>query len=240
MRRHARVFEILLRRSQEGILLVTPEMSLLRVVHPVIRNPSPELVGYPVLPLIHPDDASGVRAAFEMVLSGEKQTVLCECRAADSAGSYRWLELQMTDMLEDPDIAAILFNYRDITLRKELAERAHCLDAYLACPEFAMFSEDRDGVILDWNAGAELAFGFSGEEMVGQNISRLIPEHLRGKETDARAKVLRGEQVPGYASSRLRREGGPAAVWVNLTAIPGGHRRAIAQISRMIESVGPM
>jgi hypothetical protein len=64
IRRHARVFEALLCRCHEGIVLVTPEMNLLRLVHPVIGHSAPEWVGSSVLSFIHPDDAASLSAAF--------------------------------------------------------------------------------------------------------------------------------------------------------------------------------
>jgi PAS domain S-box-containing protein len=124
VRRHARIFEKLLSGSHEGIMLVTLEMNILRVVHTAIGHSPDELIGLPVLSFVHPADQDLVTVAFSLLLTGRSQTAMCECRAADNQGSWRWIEVQMTDLLDDPDIAAILFNYRDITRWKQLEENA--------------------------------------------------------------------------------------------------------------------
>jgi PAS domain S-box-containing protein len=39
---------------------------------------------------------------------------------------------------------------------------------------------DESGLIASWNRSAERMFGYSSEEMIGQNVSRLMPEPHRG------------------------------------------------------------
>ncbi|WP_332671687.1 PAS domain S-box protein [Aromatoleum sp.] len=43
----------------------------------------------------------------------------------------------------------------------------------------ALIYADRDGVIREWNAGAEALFGFAKAEAVGQSVELIIPERLR-------------------------------------------------------------
>ena len=38
---------------------------------------------------------------------------------------------------------------------------------------------DRSGAVIRWNRAAAALFGFSAEEMLGQSLDRIIPEHLR-------------------------------------------------------------
>jgi PAS domain S-box-containing protein len=38
---------------------------------------------------------------------------------------------------------------------------------------------DRDGVILEWNRAAELIFGYSAAEAIGQSIEIVVPEEER-------------------------------------------------------------
>jgi PAS domain S-box-containing protein len=234
--RNLRVFEVLLHRCNEGIALVTPEMTLLRLVHPLMSYHSSEILGASFLSYVHPDDAASVSTAFAQLLAGEKQTTVCECRALENDGTWRWIEMQMTDLLDDPDIAAILFNYRNITCRKQYQETAQRLAAYLACPEYAMFTEDLDGVILDWNAGAERAFGYSAGEIVGQNVAVLIPANLLDREIATRALVVQGQEVPEYRATRLRRDGMAIPMRVKLSAIGLHPVRGIAQIACVTEA----
>lgn len=233
IRHHVRVFEVLLCRSQEGILLLTPEMDCLRMVHAAIGHQAPEVLGLSALSFIHPGDAAAVRTAFDQLLTSQKQTAVCECRAKDVGGGWHWLELEMTDLLDDPDIGAILFNYRDITRRKKAEETARCLAAFLACPDYAMITLDRDGAILDWNTGAELALGYSADEMVGRNLSALIHPDSREREAAMLAKAAQGEKIPQYASTRIHRDGRPVEMRVSLSPISAGQEDALVEISHL-------
>ena len=47
-------------------------------------------------------------------------------------------------------------------------------------PDAVLFS-DRDGLIRLWNRGAELIFGYSAAEALGQSLDLIIPERLRGR-----------------------------------------------------------
>lgn len=56
-------------------------------------------------------------------------------------------------------------------------------------PEAIIFA-DRDGVIRLWNSGAESMFGYSAEEVVGQNLDLIIPERQRGRHWEGYHKVM--------------------------------------------------
>jgi len=112
--RNARLFEALLAHSHDSIVLVTPQLTLLKVVHSVLGHSDRELAGQPVLPMIHPDDAVLVSTCFDRVSSGLERSAVCKCRAPHKDGNWCWMEIKMTDMLDDPDVQAIVFNSRRI------------------------------------------------------------------------------------------------------------------------------
>ena len=92
------------------------------------------------------------------------------------------------------------------------------LASIVASSDDAIFSKTPDGTITSWNAGAGRLYGYSAEEMVGQPISILIPEHRRGEEQRILDEVLAGELVDHYETERLRKDG--SQVWVSLTVSP--------------------
>ena len=54
----------------------------------------------------------------------------------------------------------------------------------------AILYADREGIIRLWNRGAELVFGVSAEEAVGQSLDVIIPERLRGRHWEGYFKVM--------------------------------------------------
>ena len=115
--RNARLFEALLAHSHDSIVLMTPQLTFLKVVHSVLGYNDCELAGQPLLPMVFPDDVPVVSETFERVVSGQENTAVCHCRALDKDGSWRWMEVKMTDMLNDPDVQAIVLNSRRIEPR---------------------------------------------------------------------------------------------------------------------------
>jgi PAS domain S-box-containing protein len=54
----------------------------------------------------------------------------------------------------------------------------------------AILIADRDGVIRFWNRGAELVFGHSAAEAVGQSLDLIIPENLRKRHWEGYWRVM--------------------------------------------------
>jgi PAS domain S-box-containing protein len=54
----------------------------------------------------------------------------------------------------------------------------------------AIVSADAAGVIVGWNASAERIFGYTEAEMLGQSLTRLIPQHLQDAYRDGMLRLL--------------------------------------------------
>jgi PAS domain S-box-containing protein len=234
IRRNSRVFRAFLEQTREGILLVTAEMTLLRLIHPLLGYPESELLGLSLLSFLHPDDTKLISDAFARLLGRHEATSVSECRAKGPDGAWHWVELQLTDLLDDPELGAILVNSRNIDRRKQSEDFAQRMTAFLACPEYSMFTHDLAGVILDWNSGSEQIFGYSALEMAGRNISILIPPERLAEELAIRDGIAQGRQIPPYAAPRLRRDGTSIQMQVKQSAIGSPNVQGIAQIASLI------
>jgi PAS domain-containing protein len=110
--RNARLIKALLKKSHDGFSLVTPQMTVLRVIHSVLGNNDDSLAGRPLLAKIHPEDRAQATEAFSRLLNNPSQSVNVEWRVSDGEEHWRWMEVEMTDMLDDPDVQAIVMNSR--------------------------------------------------------------------------------------------------------------------------------
>jgi PAS domain S-box-containing protein len=54
----------------------------------------------------------------------------------------------------------------------------------------AVLVSDRDGRIRLWNRGAELVFGYTAAEALGQSLDLIIPERLQGRHWDGYHRVM--------------------------------------------------
>lgn len=56
-------------------------------------------------------------------------------------------------------------------------------------PDAILFS-DAEGFIRIWNRGAEMMFGYSAEEALGQSLDLIIPERLRNRHWEGYHQVM--------------------------------------------------
>ncbi len=90
----------------------------------------------------------------------------------------------------------------------EQPELAHLyLSAIVESADDAIISKTLDGVVTSWNRGAEKMFGYTAEEMIGQNITKLIPADHPNEEPQILARLRRGEPIGHYETQRVRKDG---------------------------------
>jgi PAS domain S-box-containing protein len=90
----------------------------------------------------------------------------------------------------------------------EQAERAWgLLAAIIDSSEDAVVSKTLTGIVTSWNAAAERLFGFTADEMIGQSITRVIPDELLHEEAEILSKLRRGERIDRYETVRVAKGG---------------------------------
>ena len=72
--------------------------------------------------ITHPDDRAAKRAFFESALARPEETVTGRFRLRHVDGTYRDIEAVAVNRLDDPAVAGIVANYRDITERHQFEE----------------------------------------------------------------------------------------------------------------------
>ena len=93
------------------------------------------------------------------------------------------------------------------------------LAALVASSEDPILSKTLDGVVTSWNAAAERMFGYSAEEMVGSSLRKIIPAMRHAEEDDILRRVAAGERVRIYDTTRIRKDGAPIEVSLNVSPI---------------------
>jgi PAS domain S-box-containing protein len=111
-----------------------------------------------------------------------------------------------------------------INLLMDISEQKHGdiesarLAAIVESSDDAIISKTLDGRITSWNAGATRIFGYEPEEMIGQSITRIIPDDLLEQEQEILAKLKRGERIDHFDTVRVRKDGG--RIDISLTVSP--------------------
>ena len=109
------------------------------------------------------------------------------------------------------------------------------LVALVESSDDAIVGEDLGGVIVTWNRGAELLYGYTSAEAVGRPAVMLIPPDRWAEEESVFGRVRAGEHVRSTESMRLRKDGRPVAVSLSVSpVVRGGALVGVATIARDI------
>ncbi len=82
-----------------------------------------ETVGRSILSYIHEDDQNAVRQSLEHLITGAAPAVTATFRIRHGGGSWRWVESIANSQLQNPVIAGIVVNSRDVTERVRFQEQ---------------------------------------------------------------------------------------------------------------------
>lgn len=115
----------------------------------------------------------------------------------------------------------------DLTDRQQAMEQSQRLAAIVSSSDDAIISKTLDGRITSWNAAAERIFGYSSDEMIGQNIRRIIPHELLNEETEIVTKLARGERVEHYETVRMTKDGQRVDLSITVSPMRDGAGRVV-------------
>ena len=86
-------------------------------------------------------------------------------------------------------------------------EAAAWLAAIVESSDDAMIGKTLDGVITSWNSAAERLYGYKAGEILGRNVSVLIPPDRPDELAPILKRVANGGYVEKYETQRLRKDG---------------------------------
>jgi two-component system, cell cycle sensor histidine kinase and response regulator CckA len=166
------------------------------------------LSGQSAFALIHPEDLPRVLQGFSHGVRNPNQTITLEFRMRHQDGSWRYLEAVGQSRLDDPDIAGVVVNSRDITDRKQAEaglreSEKRFRDLFEGSPD-AIFVEDLHGAVLDVNPAACRLHGVKREELLGKNVFDLVPPDQREQVARDFQSLVEGRQQQIEGASRTQ------------------------------------
>src|SRR6266566_2944955 len=107
---------------------------------------------------------------------------------------------------------------REARERRAREEDLRRLAAIVEYSDDAIIAVGLDGIITDWNAGAERMLGYSRNEIIGMPITGIVPPDHPGEPLENQARLMRGDSVVRRESMRVRKDG--KTIHVALTVSP--------------------
>jgi PAS domain S-box-containing protein len=96
---------------------------------------------------------------------------------------------------------------RDITERQKAEEGLRKLAAIVESSHDAIMGKTLDGVITNWNQGAQRIYGYTAAEAIGKNISMLVPADRQDELARLLESLRRAESVDDFETVRVRKDG---------------------------------
>ena len=114
-------FRTIIENSSDGIILLSADGTILfssRTAEKILGYTKEELHGADHFRYFHPDDEKKKTNFFADLVITEGKIEKCEFRYKHPDGSYKWISCSYSNSLHDPNINAIITNFRDITEQK--------------------------------------------------------------------------------------------------------------------------
>ena len=83
----------------------------------------------------------------------------------------------------------------------------------------AVVGKTLDGIITDWNSGAERLYGYTADEIVGRHIRTLTPSDRHDEIPQLIERIRKGERIGRYETERMTKDGRRIQVSLSLSPI---------------------
>ncbi|HET6850015.1 MAG TPA: EAL domain-containing protein [Gaiellales bacterium] len=180
-----------------------------------------EVLGMELRELLVPDERGepGSNIVDRMLSGAEPEPLgrVVEAVGVDASGREFPVELAVAQV-DVPGAPSFSVFLRDVTESRRAQEAVRRLAAIVETTGDAILSKSLDGTILTWNRGAELLYGYTAEEAIGQPVAMLAPPDRVEEIGEILRRVTAGERIDGLETVRRRKDG--SLVDVALTVSP--------------------
>jgi two-component system, cell cycle sensor histidine kinase and response regulator CckA len=212
LRKQDHRFHALIDRSADGMSM-TDAAGVLTYVSPAmaaIFGYAPhEMVGRPVLDMIRPVDREHVELDMRAVRGSSPRVATRELHVTRRDGSTCWIEARTTNLLDDPDVHAVVGNVRDITERRQMIELLHSSSVryrrIVETTNEGIWMIDAAAKITYVNARMAEMLGRVGDDLEGRVLYEVLDGGLR-EHVERQAK--HGVDSAGQCDSQIHRPDG--------------------------------
>jgi two-component system cell cycle sensor histidine kinase/response regulator CckA len=170
--------------------------------------------------IVHPALQDRLRREFFAPASSGDIDIIgnrLETRCSRADGSEFPAEITITQVILEKQVSYTVY-VRDITARRRAEEMVVRLAAIVESSQDAIIGNDLTCRITSWNMGAELMYGYSASEAVGQDISILAPAGRSHEMRRIVEELKAGHPIKNFETVRMAKNG--KLIQVSLTASP--------------------
>ncbi len=233
-------FRALIEHSSDGIALLDQEGTVLYTgpsTNRILGYKNVDFTGRMAFEFVHPDDRDNTLRVFRSVANRPGQIVLLQYRMRHNNGTWRWIEATANNLLEEPNVHAVVVNYRDITDRKTMEEalrksEIEYRNLFDRANDAIFIFEPYGETILEANDKACQLYGFTKEELLGMSLKAITKDVARGEQEIQ--DLLRHQSSRNFETVHFDKNGRPMEMLVNSSVVEYAGRTAIMSIIRDI------
>jgi len=174
-------FRSLIEHGMDLISILAPDGRILYSSPAVVRllgYAADEMAGRNAFGFVHPEDQTVVGDAFDRALHEARPAIRQEYRIRHKDGSWRVFESVVTNLVDEPTVAGLVVNSRDITDRVEAQEalrksREDFARIFQLAPVAITLTRLDDGLFVDVNDEFVKLSGYERDEIVGRTSTEL-------------------------------------------------------------------
>jgi PAS domain S-box-containing protein len=110
---------------------------------------------------------------------------------------------------------------------RELRDSQNRLALIVDSSQDAIIGKNLDGIITQWNKGAEQIYGYTAAEIIGRNVSMLCPPERPDEIPGILEKVRHGQQVEYFESVRMTKDGRRLNMSISVSPIHDAEGRVV-------------
>lgn len=154
---------------------------------------------------VHPDDKIVAEQSIQDAKNNPGKPISISFRIKHKEGHFIWIEGVLVNLLELPEVGAIVFNFRDITERKSAEEKLIKSEEHFRM----LFDQGPDGIFISDHEGNYQDVNNIGCDMLGYTFEELTSMNI--------ADILVKEEVPLIPQAISNLDGGiTSVVWTIL------------------------
>ncbi len=166
---------------------------------------------------IHPDDLPQARQAFAEVLGQPGVSVTREVKVRHKDGTWRDIEVTLVNRLNDPQVASVVANYRDITARRRaeqaLRESEERLRHIVEHAQDLIYYCSPEGRFTYVNPAAARVMGYREDELIGRHFMSLIRQDYHDTAGELYVRQLMDRRATTYFEFPAMTKSGET-VWI--------------------------
>lgn len=101
------------------------------------------------------------------------------------------------------------------------------LAAIVESSDDAIVGKTLEGIVTDWNRGAETMFGYCADEIIGKSISMIVPQERQAESAAILQRIRNGERVDHFDTQRLCKNGTLIDISVTISPVYDAEGRLV-------------